>query len=153
MRGTKGKGKGKGKSSAPKPGEEGKEEENLNSFPPVTHKLSTLDVFAGCGGLSSGLHEAGVAESKWAIEVFEPAAQAYKLNNPGCTVFTDDCNLLLKYAIEGVAANQRGQKIPQQGEVELLCGGPPCQGFSGMNRFNHREYSQFKNSLVSTYLR
>ena len=26
------------------------------------------------------------------------------------------------------------------------------QGFSGMNRFNHREYSQFKNSLVSTYL-
>ena len=29
---------------------------------------------------------------------------------------------------------------------------PRPQGFSGMNRFNHREYSQFKNSLVSTYL-
>ena len=34
----------------------------------------------------------------------------------------------------------------------LRRGPPPCQGFSGMNRFNHREYSQFKNSLVSTYL-
>ena len=28
--------------------------------------------------------------------------------------------------------------------MDLLCGGPPCQGFSGMNRFNSREYSQFK---------
>ena len=28
--------------------------------------------------------------------------------------------------------------------MELLCGGPPCQGFSGMNRFNSGEYSKFK---------
>ena len=42
--------------------------------------------------------------------------------------------------------------MPCKGEVELLCGGPPCQGFSGMNRFNSREYSQFKNSLVVSYL-
>jgi DNA (cytosine-5)-methyltransferase 1 len=28
--------------------------------------------------------------------------------------------------------------------VELLCGGPPCQGYSGMNRFNSRQYSLFK---------
>merc|ERR1712241_576405 len=63
-----------------------------------------------------------------------------------------DCNLLLHNAITGVAQNTKGQKIPSQGEVDLLCGGPPCQGFSGMNRFNQREYSQFKNSLVSTYL-
>ena len=39
-----------------------------------------------------------------------------------------------------------GQKLPQKGDVELLCGGPPCQGFSGMNRFNSREYSRFKVS-------
>ena len=26
----------------------------------------------------------------------------------------------------------------------MLCGGPPCQGFSGMNRFNSRQYSLFK---------
>jgi len=47
-------------------------------------------------GLSEGFHQAGVAESRWAIEKEEPAAQAYRLNNPGSTVFTDDCNLLLK---------------------------------------------------------
>lgn len=33
-----------------------------------------------------------------------------------------------------------------------MCGGPPCQGFSGMNRFNSRQYSLFKNSLVVSYL-
>lgn len=154
QKGAKGKGKGKGKSSAKTEEDTNDKQSNLDipSFPPVTKKLRCLDVFAGCGGLSQGLHEAGVAESKWAIEVFEQAAQAYKLNNKDCTVFTDDCNLLLKNAIEGIKVNAIGQKIPQPGEVDLLCGGPPCQGFSGMNRFNHREYSQFKNSLVSTYL-
>ena len=51
-------------------------------------------------GLSEGFHQAGVAESRWAVEVFEPAANAYKLNNPGCTVFTDDCNELLRQTME-----------------------------------------------------
>lgn len=40
--------------------------------------------------------------------------------------------------------NSVGQKLPRKGDVEMMCGGPPCQGFSGMNRFNSREYSKFK---------
>ena len=115
-------------------------------------KLRTLDVFAGCGGLSCGLDMAGVAESKWAIEVYEPAATAYSANNPNCEVFTEDCNQLLKSAMDGKLTNEKMQVLPKKGEVDLLCGGPPCQGFSGMNRFNHREYSAFKNSLIATYL-
>ena len=52
--------------------------------------------------------------------------------------------------------NSIGQKLPQKGDVELLCGGPPCQGFSNMNMFNSREYSRFKvgaslNSFVLAY--
>ena len=52
-----------------------------------------------CRGLSEGFHQSGIAESRWAIEKEEPAAQAFRLNNPGCTVFTDDCNELLRLAI------------------------------------------------------
>lgn len=107
-------------------------------YPNLTKRLRTLDVFSGCGGLSEGFHQAGVAESCWAIEVFDPAANAFKLNNPEATVFTDDCNLLLKMAMDGKDTNSKGQRIPKKGDVELLCGGPPCQGFSGMNRFNSR---------------
>ena len=57
-----------------------------------------------------------------------------------CLNITDGMNL------QGEKKNEMGQKLPQKGDVELLCGGPPCQGFSGMNRFNSREYSRFKVS-------
>lgn len=96
---------------------------------------------------------AGISETLWAIEMWEPAAQAFRLNNPGSTVFTEDCNVLLKLVMSGEKTNSLGQKLPQKGDVEMLCGGPPCQGFSGMNRFNSRTYSAFKNSLVVSYLR
>ena len=64
-------------------------------------KVSTLNLYHYfVPGLSEGLHQAGVADSLWAIEKEEPAAHAFNLNNPGCTVFTDDCNLLLKLAMD-----------------------------------------------------
>ena len=62
---------------------------------------------------------------------------AYKCHNP---------KLIKFIVIQGETKNRHGQTLPQKGEVEMLCGGPPCQGFSGMNRFNHREYSRFKVS-------
>ncbi|KAI8436671.1 hypothetical protein MSG28_010159 [Choristoneura fumiferana] len=141
---SKDKGKGKGKSSKPAAREAAEATE-------AVRPLRTLDVFAGCGGLSAGLHAAGVAQCRWAIEHVEAAAHAYALNNPGCAVFREDCNALLAAALAG--AQHRGAlRLPAPREVELLCGGPPCQGFSGMNRFNSREYSNFKNSLVASYL-
>lgn len=148
----KGKGKGKGKGKVKGKGSAEKQEETKSDEGFPFQKLKCLDVFAGCGGLSEGFHQAGVCESSWAIEIEEPAAQAYRLNNPGSTVFSDDCNELLRLVMQGEKTSNKGQKLPQKGDVELLCGGPPCQGFSGMNRFNSREYSKFKNSLISSYL-
>lgn len=117
---------------------------------PSIKKLATLDVFAGCGGLSKGLHQSGIADSRWAIEFDEDAAISYRNNFPNTKVYNMDCNKLLSEALE---AHEKGElsPYPSPGEVELLCGGPPCQGFSGMNRFNKREYSQFKNSLIASF--
>ena len=39
-------------------------------YPQVKKKLSSLDIFAECGDLSQGLHDAGVANTHWAVEVF-----------------------------------------------------------------------------------
>ena len=47
-------------------------------------------------GLSEGLHQAGVAETLWAIEKEEILANGFLLNNPNTTVFIEDCNILLK---------------------------------------------------------
>ena len=63
-----------------------------------------------CEGLSEGFHQSGVAESCWAIEKEEPAAQAFRLNNPKATVFTDDCNALLKLAMEVREREEEGRE-------------------------------------------
>ena len=110
--------------------------------------LNTMDIFAGCGGLSTGLGQAGVANHKWAIEFWKPSADAYRKNNPQAKVYNQECNGLLKQAMDGSEADG----IPKKGEVDLLVGGPPCQGFSLLNNFKDREYSKFKNSLIATYL-
>ena len=51
-------------------------------------------------GLSEGFHQARVAETCWAIEKEEPAAQAFRRNNPDSIVFTDDCNELLRLVMD-----------------------------------------------------
>ena len=105
--------------------------------------------FAGCGGLSIGLEMSGVAKAKWAIEndAAAFASEAYKLNHPDCDVIQDDINNVLKEAFEA-----KNDRIPKKGEVELLCGGPPCQGFSHMNVFKETDESKFKQSLISSFL-
>lgn len=38
-------------------------------------------------------------------------------------------------------AQDQFDALPAPGEVEFICGGPPCQGYSGMNRFNKGNWS------------
>ena len=54
--------------------------------------------------------------------------------------------------ISGEAGIYKGQSLPKKGQVEVLCGGPPCQGYSGLNRHWDQEVYHLKNSLVATYL-
>ena len=91
-------------------------------------RLACFDIFSGVGGFSEGLKQAGIIDCKWAVEENKAAAKAFKENNPEATVFQEDCRELLKQAKQGRKENFfLGQKIPAKGEVELLCGGPPCQ--------------------------
>ncbi|KAK1564400.1 hypothetical protein Q3G72_002431 [Acer saccharum] len=59
-------------------------------------RLATLDIFAGCGGLSDGLERAGVSLTKWAIEYEELAGEAFKLNHPEALMFVNNCNVILR---------------------------------------------------------
>ena len=69
---------GKGKKSSAKEENLSTEKKEDGALPKVK-PLQSLDIFAGCGGLSHGLHQSGVAETKWAIECHEPAAKAFKV--------------------------------------------------------------------------
>ena len=110
--------------------------------------LNTMDIFSGCGGLSAGLSQAGVANPKWAVDYWDPAADAYRKNNPGAEVYNQECNDFLQKVME----DSDQSTLPKKGDVDLLVGGPPCQGFSILNRFKNRENSVTRNSLITTYL-
>ena len=110
--------------------------------------LATLDMFCGCGGLSDGFRKAGIADVKWAVEFDPDLAEIYKKNHPETTMYCKNCNTILQDVFDW----SHREDYPKKGEVEMIIGGPPCQGFSGMNRFNESEYSKFQNSVVVTYL-
>lgn len=84
--------------------------------------MKFIDLFAGAGGLSCGLEMAGF-QAILANELVEQYAETYKKNNPGVKVVVGDvrqvCELNLKQNLS-----------LQAGELDLLAGGPPCQGFS-----------------------
>jgi|TARA_Y100000031_G_C8196705_1_gene374056 DNA (cytosine-5)-methyltransferase 1 len=105
--------------------------------------LLAYDFFAGCGGLSKGLENAGV-NVLWANESDEHAAQSYRASHPNTEIIVDDANVLLHRFING------SRSLPKPGEVDLVVGGPPCQGFSGFNR--NRRLDDPRNSLIETFL-
>ncbi|XP_052148425.1 DNA (cytosine-5)-methyltransferase 1A [Oryza glaberrima] len=132
--------------------------------------LATLDIFAGCGGLSEGLQRSGVSLTKWAIEYEEPAGDAFGENHPEAAVFVENCNVILKAIMDKCGdsddcistseAAERAAKLsedkiknlPVPGEVEFINGGPPCQGFSGMNRFNQSPWSKVQCEMILAFL-
>lgn len=39
-------------------------------WPKTTRPLKAMDIFAGCGGLSEGLHQSGVCQTRWAVSIY-----------------------------------------------------------------------------------
>lgn len=102
-----------------------------------------IDLFSGAGGLSEGLKEAGF-NCRFANEVVPIYAKTYQKNHIGTKVLTSD--------IRKVDANAVMEKLClKRGELDLLAGGPPCQGFS-INAPVRSKNDQ-RNHLFREYLR
>lgn len=115
--------------------------------PPMhAQRLRTMDVFAGCGGLMEGLQQSGLCEHAWAVEADAAACTAYRANFPGGAVYNETCDAFLTRAMRGDA------DVPRPGEVDAIVGGPPCQGFSYMNRHKTSAKYQAKNTLAATFV-
>jgi DNA (cytosine-5)-methyltransferase 1 len=105
---------------------------------------TAVDLFAGCGGLTQGMHDAGF-NTKIAVELEADATRAYKLNHPNTVVLQKDIRQVKASAIKELLDGQ---------VVHLLAGCPPCQGFSSVRKLNKKKSVRDKrNSLVAEYFR
>lgn len=116
------------------------------------YRPTYVDAFAGCGGLSLGLHRAGW-RGLFAIEKDALAFSTLRAN-----FLEEDCRYsydwpswlaVQPWTVEELVAGHREQLLALRGKVDLLAGGPPCQGFSSAGR---RRADDPRNVLIDQYL-
>lgn len=96
-----------------------REECRQENFAKAGLKLRAMDVFAGCGGMTSGLHEGGAVDTLYGIEWDIDAGRTLKKNFPHMKVYNENANTLLQRAIQeergtttGVMKDLQGKPMP-----------------------------------------
>ncbi len=110
---------------------------------PYLAPLTSIDLFCGAGGITQGFHQAGY-RCLYANDFMPEAIETFRHNHPGTRA---ECG-----PIEGVSAQSLRKSLGlARGALDVLVGGPPCQGFSinAPSRF----LSDSRNSLFKHYAR
>ncbi|MEL7663232.1 MAG: DNA cytosine methyltransferase [Methanosarcina mazei] len=103
-----------------------------------------VDLFCGAGGLTEGLKNAGFLVVS-AVEKDSAASETYAENHPNVNLIKNDIRKLDTTSIlKGTGVSRRA--------VDLLAGGPPCQGFSVSN-MKTRNMENPNNQLIYEFLR
>lgn len=126
--------------------------ENVKKQEKMPQKQYTvIDLFAGAGGLSLGLYQAGW-NGLFAIEKNPFAFETLKYNLIDGKKHFDWPNWLPKTAhdINEILKNYSEQLENLRGKVDLVAGGPPCQGFSMAGK---RVKDDVRNQLVFSYIK
>ncbi|WP_061207216.1 DNA cytosine methyltransferase [Leptospira santarosai] len=111
----------------------------------IKKNLTAIDLFGGCGGLSLGLSKAGFKVLA-AVEILTHARETYSLNHKDALLFSD-----IK-KISGSDIMEQAKLKP--GDLDLLAGCPPCQGFSSLRRKNRlKPADDDRNELIFDFLR
>ncbi|MBT4060057.1 MAG: DNA cytosine methyltransferase [Euryarchaeota archaeon] len=106
-------------------------------------KPTSIDLFAGCGGLTRGLEWAGY-ECLAFNELNKDAADSFAANFPEAIRLDGDIRSALT---DEVITKQLLPLIDKKGGLDLLCGGPPCQGYSGIG---HRRTHKLEKKDIPT---
>jgi len=96
------------------------------------NKIKVVGLFSGCGGLDLGFKQAGY-DIIWANDILRDACETYKLNI-GNHIVNED---ITKISLETIPS------------ADVIVGGPPCQGFSGIGK---RDPNDDRSALVYSYL-
>src|SRR5687768_2577409 len=107
--------------------------------------LTIVDLFCGTGGFAQGfLDHSRRFELKYAVDLDVSASATARANHPGGLIETRD--------IRSVSAKSVQAKVPR-GRVDVLIGGPPCQGFSSLRPNRSSGKDDERNNLYLTFAR
>lgn len=111
---------------------------------------TAVSLFSGCGGFCEGVRLAGF-DVLASVEIDKYAAQTYRANFPEVPLFEGDIHAFLDDAHEGwtKAERQRFSHLRNR-PIDLLFGGPPCQGYS---QIGTRILDDPRNELYLQYIR
>jgi len=100
----------------------------------------SIDLFCGAGGMTLGFKQAGI-QSMLSTDIEQSACLTLKINNPEIPVLCGDVTQadVKEHIIEAALA----------GNVDMICGGPPCQGFS---MAGHRLSDDPRNQLFKDFV-
>jgi len=116
------------------------------SFACYEKKLQAVDLFCGCGGMSLGLRQAGF-QVVAGIDIEPLSIETYQANHPDTkTIQADVCEVDPHLLMASLGM--------MKGDLDLLVGCPPCQGFSSMRTLNGAKVVEdYCNDLLFEFLR
>lgn len=119
--------------------------------PSTTHTPTYIDLFSGCGGLSLGLHQAGW-KGLFAVEKSPDAFKTLKHNLINNKKHFDWPAWLPQepHEIDQVITDYTKEIRALKYKVDMVAGGPPCQGFSMAGRRNENDQ---RNNLIESYIK
>ncbi len=112
-------------------------------------KFTCIDLFAGCGGLSLGLKLAGFKTLLFS-ELNKDASATFAANHESDVIKEGDVHNLTKSDGKELKAHLKKWASEGIGVIDLVCGGPPCQGYSGIG--HRRTFKLDKEEIPSNHL-
>lgn len=106
-------------------------------------KYTYMDLFAGAGGMSLGFDNAGF-KNLLAVEFNKDFAETYKKNFPRHNLIVDDIKNVTEQQIYYIIKNEK---------VDVIIGGPPCQGFSIAGNIGRNFIDDDRNRLFKEFVR
>lgn len=101
----------------------------------MTDAITAISLFTGAGGMDIGFERAGV-KILFSNEIVKEAADTYIANHPGANMVNDDINNIVN-------------QLDTFHGIDLVFGGPPCQGFSVAGKMNPDDN---RSKLIFTFL-
>jgi DNA (cytosine-5)-methyltransferase 1 len=101
-------------------------------------KINVIDLFCGCGGMTTGLVDAGLNVIA-GIDVWDKAIESYESNHDHLSICAD---------LTKLSPQDFKRKYNIDSDIDVVVGGPPCQGFSIAGK---RDKNDPRNSLFMEY--